>query len=138
MGVDCEYLKSRIIEVRELMGEIRRLVSKRYAELSNDEKYSLRYQLIVLVEALGSMCLHIAIEDLGKEPESYSECFMLLESRGIIDNSEEVIKIARLRNLLVHRYWRVDDALIYRSIKNDFKEIELLLKKIGERYEKQA
>lgn len=134
MGVDTEYLKSRIEEVRELIGEAKRLVSKQYKELSMDEKYSLRYQIIALVESLGSMCLHIATEDLAKEPGSYSECFKLLENEGLAVYSEEVIKIIRLRNIIVHRYWTVDDAKIYSSIKEDFKEIEELLIKIGERY----
>jgi uncharacterized protein YutE (UPF0331/DUF86 family) len=138
MGVDIEYLKSRIKEVQESINEARRIVFKQYIELNVDEKYSLRYQLIVLVEALGSICLHIAIEDLGKEPESYSECFKLLENRSIFIRAEEIIKLVRLRNLLVHRYWDIDDAKIYNSIKGNFKAIEQLIERIRERYGLQA
>lgn len=49
-----------------------------------DEKYSMRYQVVVLAEALGSICLHIAIEDFGYEPKSYAECFKLLKDNGLV------------------------------------------------------
>lgn len=47
--VDIEYLKSRIKEVREVIGELLRLSSKPYKELNLDERYSMRYQIVVLV-----------------------------------------------------------------------------------------
>lgn len=43
MVVDVDYLKGRIREVREVIGELRRFVSKAYSEMSLDEKYSMRY-----------------------------------------------------------------------------------------------
>jgi uncharacterized protein YutE (UPF0331/DUF86 family) len=135
MGVDIEYLKSRIKEIQDLIKEINRLTSKNFNKMSMDEKYSLRYQIIVLVEALGSLCLHIVIEDLGKEPESAQECFKFLEEAHLISNSDNLIKIARLRNLITHKYWTIDDAKIYNAIKDNFKEVNELLMKIGERYE---
>lgn len=97
--VDIEYLKSRIKEVREVIGELLRISSKPYKELNLDERYSMRYQIVVLVETLGSLCLHIAAEEFGSEPKSYSECFNLLENRGGIKCSEDLTGIVRLRNL---------------------------------------
>jgi len=102
--------------------------------MNSDEKYSLRYQIIVLAEALGSMCLHVVINELGKEPESYLECFKILEEKGLITSSENLIKISRLRNLITHRYWSIENGKIYNSIKNNFKEVEELLIKMEEQY----
>jgi uncharacterized protein YutE (UPF0331/DUF86 family) len=67
MPVDVNYLKQRITEVLDAKAELKRLTLKRYAELSLDEKYAVRYHVIVLAEALGSMCLHIA-KTLSKSP----------------------------------------------------------------------
>jgi len=36
-----------------------------------EEKYAIRYHIIVLAEALGGLCIHIATEDLKQEPQSY-------------------------------------------------------------------
>jgi len=134
MVVDAEYLKGRIKEVKEVVGEIERLTSKRYSELSPDEKYSLRYHIVILVEALGSICLHISMEGFGREPRSYPECFKLLEENGFIDRSDDLVKMARLRNILVHRYWIIDDAKVYDSAKRDFGCVERLIENVKEKY----
>ena len=133
MSLDIDYLKNRLKEIRKIINEIGKMVSKPFNHLSIDERYAIRYQIIVLAEALGSMCLHITIEDFGYEPSSYAECFKFLGDKSLVD-SEELIKIARLRNLLVHRYWNIDDLKIYESIKNNFKCVEELLKAIEEKY----
>jgi uncharacterized protein YutE (UPF0331/DUF86 family) len=40
------------------------------------------------------------------------------------------VKIIKLRNLLVHRYWVVDDKIIYDAIKRDFKYVEEFIKRV--------
>ena len=75
MPVDRDLVKLRINDVYESISEPNRLTSKRFNEMSIDEKYSMRYNVIVLVEALASLCLHIALEHYGLRPESYTECF---------------------------------------------------------------
>jgi len=134
MAVDTEYLKGRIIEVEEVVREIERLGLKPYSSLSSDEKYSLRYHVVVLVEALGSICLHICIEVFGREPRSYPESFKLLEQKGLTDCSEDLVKMARLRNILVHRYWSIDDAKVYDSVKRNFKCVKQLIKSVEKKY----
>lgn len=60
-------LKQRISEVLEAKAELKRVTLKPYSKLSLDEKYAIRYHVIVLAEALGSICLHIAKEDFGHD-----------------------------------------------------------------------
>jgi len=40
------------------------------------------------------------------------------------------VKIIKLRNLLVHRYWVIDDKIIYDAIKKDFKYVEEFIKRV--------
>lgn len=78
MGVDRAYLKARVREARDAMRNLIRLSSKPFESLSLDEIYSMRYQIIVLAEAIGSICIHIALEDLNYEPSSLSDCVSYL------------------------------------------------------------
>jgi uncharacterized protein YutE (UPF0331/DUF86 family) len=78
MPVDVSQIKQRITEVLDAKAELKRLTLKPYADLNMEEKYAIRYHVIVLAEALGSVCLHVAKEDLQQEPLSYSECFRIL------------------------------------------------------------
>ena len=100
-----------------------------------DEKYAVRYHIIVLAEAVGGICLHIAKEDLGQEPLSYSECFKILDEEGVCGNcARDLSAIVRLRNLLTHRYWTIDDRQVYESIKNDFRGVDKFLESVQEKY----
>lgn len=135
MPVDVSQVKQRITEVLDAKTELNRLTLKPYAELNAEEKYAIRYHIIVLAEALGSVCLQIAKEDLQQEPLSYSECFRLLDEEGISDNcAKELTALVRLRNLLTHRYWIIDDNQVYNSIKNDFKSVNKFLESVQDKY----
>lgn len=68
MPVNKDQLKQRINEVLEAKSELKRLTSKPYANLSLEEKYAIRY--------------HIATEDFKREPQSYSECFKIMEEKA--------------------------------------------------------
>jgi uncharacterized protein YutE (UPF0331/DUF86 family) len=135
MPVDVNQLKQRITEVLVAKAELKRLTSKSYAKLSTDEKYAVRYQVIVLAEALGGICLHIAKEDFGQEPLSYAECFRLLDEKDVCENCvKDLSALVRLRNLLTHRYWIIDDEQVYNSIKNDFKGVDKIIESVQDKY----
>ena len=134
MGVDAGYLKQRMTEVLEAISELKRLTSKPYSKLRSDERYSIRYHVIVLAESVGSMCVHVATEDLRREPLSYSECFKMLEDEGVFDCAKDLIETMRLRNLLVHRYWTIDDAQVYDSIKKNFECVHKFLRSMKGKY----
>lgn len=134
MPLNVEHLKRRIVVILETINELKRLTSKPYAELSLNEKYTIRYHIIVLAEALGSLCFQIVTEDLYRTPNSYSQCFKMLEEEGVCDCAKDLTAIMRLRNLLVHRYWIIDDNQVYNAIKGDFKAIDNFLKSVRDRY----
>lgn len=84
---------------------------------------------------MGNVCLHVAKEDLKQEPLSYSECFRLLDEEGVSDNcAKELAALVRVRNLLTHRYWIIDDNQVYNSIKNDFKGVDKFLESVQDKY----
>lgn len=134
MPVNTDHLKQRITEVLEAKAELNRLTSKPYTKLNLEEKYAIRYHVIVLAEALGTICLHIATEDLKQTPQSYSECFKLIEQKQICPCAKDLITIMRLRNLLTHRYWTIEDKQVYDSIKNNFKAVDQFLKSVNTKY----
>jgi len=135
MPVDVSQIKQRLNEVLEAKAQLQKLTGKPYEKLDMNEKYAIRYHIIVLAEALGNACLHIAKVDLKLEPLSYSECFRLTDDKGISDDcAKELTKLVRLRNLLTHRYWVIDDNLVYNSIKNNFKAVDSFLESVQDKY----
>ena len=132
MPVDGDVLKARISEVAFAMNELRRLVSKPFAQLNVDEKYSMRYNIVVLVESIVSLCMHIAVEVYAKTPASYREAIRLVAERLNVSCVNNLTSMVGLRNILIHRYWLVDDERVYETVKTDFKCVEELLSKVGE------
>jgi len=41
-----------------------------------------------------------------------------------MDVANDLIRVIRLRHILIHRCWTVDDRLIYNSVKKDFSSVK--------------
>jgi len=132
VSLDKGVVESRIKHVYEAVAELKRLASKRFEEMNVDERYSMRYNVIVLVESMASLCLHLALDYYGLRPESYSDCFREVSSRLGLGCARDLEAMVRLRNLLVHRYWVVRDEIVYESVKKDFRCVEEFVSRVGE------
>ena len=134
MPVDADLLMHRVSDAREAMAELARLATKRVEDMSRDERYSMRYNVIVLVEALASIAVHLSVEWLGHTPRSYSEAIMLVAEALGVECVEDLVALVRLRNLLVHRYWVIDDSRIVDSVRRDFRCVEEFINAVSGRF----
>jgi len=126
LEVNKDLIEARIREINSAVQMLRELVDREFGELSIYEKFSIRYLVIQLVEAASSICLHILLNVFGERAEGFPECFVRLSSRGVIsrDLAGRLSAAARLRNLLVHRYWTIDDEKVYKTVKKDLTDFE--------------
>ncbi len=132
MPVDPSVLRYRIDDIRSIISELKDLASKPFEELSIHEKYSMRYLVILLVEALVSLCAHISVEEYGKPLTSYRDAVRFVCRRLDVRCVDDLEALISLRNLLIHRYWTIDDRQIYDSIRSDFEYVERFLEKVRE------
>ncbi|MGQ4834727.1 MAG: HepT-like ribonuclease domain-containing protein [Candidatus Asgardarchaeia archaeon] len=78
--------------------------------------------------------MHIAKEKYNFAPQSYVDAVRFVAERLGLTCVDDLVALVRLRNIVIHRYWIVDDYKIYISVKNNFKCIAKLveaIKKIG-------
>jgi len=132
--IDRDFVNGKVKDIRNLMADLNRLTSKRFEELSIDELYSMRYQIIALMEALVSLCSHIALEVYGYEPSSYKDCIAYVGERERIECVKDMRSLIGLRNILIHRYWTVDDRKVHESARKDFNCIKKFLEEIVKKY----
>jgi len=135
MPIERDVIRSRVSDIKASIQELYRLTSKRYNELSTDEKYSMRYNIIVLVEALVALCSHIAIEELDKIPRSYRESVRTVAEYLNIPCIDDLEALVGLRDLLIHRYQVILDVKVYSFIKENFKCLHKLVDEVMERYQ---
>lgn len=132
MVIDIERIKRLISEIRNATAFILDLTKKPFESLSEADKHAIRYNLIVIAEAAASIAMHLAKNLFNVAPETPIHALRLLANKGVVssDTANELIKIVRLRHLLVHRYWAVDDKTIYDNIKKNFTCVKVFIERV--------
>ena len=130
-----EYNSDRI---KQIIGEINTSLKKlekikdlkENYFLSNSEKIdSAKYNLIVVTEGVIDIGNHIIAKEKARVPADYAETFDILVEIGLIPENlgENLKKMAKFRNLLVHLYWKIDDRKILQIIKENLVDIKSFL-----------
>lgn len=120
--MDIERVRKILSDLTESLRVAESIVAMGFEEFASDirNRYTLRLALVEVVEAATSLGLHILREDLGvRTVESYAQVFRKLVEHRVISPStgSAMERLARLRNIIIHRYWDVDDSRIYREAK---------------------
>ncbi|RLE73202.1 MAG: DUF86 domain-containing protein [Thermoprotei archaeon] len=135
--VSIEKIKRLIREIEDSLAIAKDIVSMDYSSFIQDirNRYTLRLALVEIVEAAASLGLYLLRELRNiKKVEGYFQIFRKLVEQGVLspETGEEMEKLARLRNLIIHRYWEVDDSKIYREARDSgLKVIEKFVREVG-------
>jgi len=118
--VDRQHFYMFLREAAEAFEVAKQIVGKHDLESfmrDIEARYALRYALVLLVEALADAITLVLEADYDTAPESYREAMLLAGEIGVVSYDDAVIlaRLASLRNMLVHRYWRIDDDRLYRE-----------------------
>ena len=134
MNLDFEKIKKGVSEIEESINEINKIVSINEYEFWKDKRNitSVKYYLLEAIEAVGGICVHIVAKKFGKGVNSLSECINILEEEEILDKelSLRLKKIVKFRNKLIHKYWEIDDKLVYEYAKNETDDFTDFIKEI--------
>ncbi|MBI5378743.1 MAG: DUF86 domain-containing protein [Nitrospirae bacterium] len=133
--INLEKIKTLEKDLLDAVSEIRSLLAGEAETFVNDQKaiYSLRYLLIEAVEAMANICNHILARTTGQVPKGYPDCFEKLADGGILTKelSMKLKKMAGLRNILIHRYWQIDDRRVFRTTRDNIGDFEEFLRQIN-------
>ncbi len=126
MPINREMIEARIREINDAIRMLREIVDREYGRLTTHHRLAMRYLVIQLVEAASSVCVHILMAAFNEKPEGFPECFLRLGEKGVLPGglAERLASAARLRNLLVHRYWTIQDEKVFSSLKGGLGDFE--------------
>lgn len=129
MSLNRDLIRNRCEEIEESLKRLERISAKTKEEFLKDQdlKDIACYRLLIAIEAALGLCYHVCAMRLKKVPEDYAGCFAMLAGVAIIPAvlSENLQKMARFRNLLVHMYWKVDYDKLYDLILQDLGDLRL-------------
>ena len=120
--VDRSVFEKLVSEAREAIDEMRSLTSMSLDDFirSRTARFSLRHSMVMAVEALADLAVAILEKDFNERVETYREAFVKLAEKGVIsaETARSLTKLVGLRNLVVHRYWVVDDLRVYEEARS--------------------
>jgi uncharacterized protein YutE (UPF0331/DUF86 family) len=136
MSLNKELIQKRCEEIAESLDRLEEIKKVKKDEFLKDRDLLdiACYRLLIAIEASLSLCYHISAKKLKKVPKEYAECFEILSEQKIISNElgNELIKMARFRNMLVHVYWKIDYQIIFDIIQDKLDNLQEFSKKMAE------
>ncbi|MCS7065544.1 MAG: DUF86 domain-containing protein, partial [Fimbriimonadales bacterium] len=134
-AIDADVVRAKATAIRRNIARVRALTSQPDEQFWADERNIevIKLWMIQLVQDAADLCNHLAARLLNEAPGSYPECFELLGEAQITDESltDNLRRMARFRNLLVHRYWDVDDHQVLQIARTHLVDLERFLQAIG-------
>lgn len=134
-AIDPERIEKLISTMREslrLLYEIKEMPKTDFLK-DKHKQGSVKYNLIVAIEAAIDIANHLISKSGFRAPEDYADTFRVLSDAGVLDSkfALELEKMARFRNRLVHIYWDVDLAEIWKILQSRLEDIETYIVQIG-------
>jgi len=134
-GIDVNQIRERAREIRESVTKVRRYAAQSDEEFFADERnlYTVMHLLLIAIEAIAAICNHVLAKTAHKAPSSYADCFGGLETLGVLDRdlTGRLIRMARFRNLLIHRYWEIDPQRVLLYARENLDDLEMFLLQVG-------
>lgn len=122
MTLNPELIRTRCQEIEESLSRLERVKAVPREDFLKDRDLQdiASYRLLVAIEAALGLCYHVAAKQLKRVPEEYAECFAILSDAQVIskDLSENLQRMARFRNLLIHMYWKVEYGALFELIQH--------------------
>jgi len=136
MGLNRDLILKRFEDIRHSLARLERIKAvSRDAFLADQDTLDLAsYRLLVAIEAALQICFHVSAQRLHRVPEEYAECFRMLGEAGMLDTElvENLQRMARFRNMLVHVYWEVDYERVYDILQENLDDLRRFVQAVGE------
>jgi len=122
-----DKINKMLFELKKAADNLRRLslIDKKTFLADPDKTSSAKYNFILAIEAIIDMANHIIAINNLRTPENYADTFQVLHQSGALSEkiTDNLIKMAKFRNRLVHIYWEVDDELLHTFLQQNLGDI---------------
>lgn len=134
--IDEQLIERKLRRIEEFLRELSLASIESFDAFRADTvvKRFIERNIELSIEQMVDICKHLVSGLDLKEPETYAQCFEILAEAGVFPASTvDIFKsMARFRNLLIHAYDGVDDAITYGIYKNQLKDFGIFVRTIRE------
>lgn len=132
--VDLLLIKRKLAELDTYMKQLREYQNIKLSDYKNQWKTQriVERTLHIMIETCVDIANHIISDRELRPPKSYADTFSVLLEGKIINKplSDRLQKMAKFRNILVHRYEEVEPEIVISILKKNLKDFELFKRAI--------
>lgn len=135
MVLDLGSINKHLDLLRQFVGKLleeRKDLTLKELKTSYRRQYLILHLLQMGVQSCLDIGNHIISESSMRRPEEASEVFLILGENKIIPSglTEAMVRLAKLRNLIVHLYWKIDWEKIYSVLTEELNNFNLFEKHV--------
>lgn len=130
MPPDRYFIEDSLGALEDNLGFLLEIAERSKADfVSNREScYSTAYALMICIEAVSGIAAHLIATTTRLKPVGMADTFDALYRERILASRElanSLMEMSRFRNLIVHRYWKVDYDLVYEILQNHLQDFRM-------------
>jgi uncharacterized protein YutE (UPF0331/DUF86 family) len=140
--VDLDLVARKLARLKGYVQSLREADDITWEAYQNDARakaFVERYMHLAIEEVL-DVANHIVSFHGWREPEGYRDLFTVLCENGVIprDQLPTFQNMAGFRNMLVHRYERIDDEVVYGLFRKNLGDFDAFAERIRSWAQRQA
>ncbi|MCS7232377.1 MAG: DUF86 domain-containing protein [Elusimicrobiota bacterium] len=141
MKIDIKRVSQYLYEIKENTDDIKSILENHSLEEILKDKIllkALKFNLVEIAESISLILQHLLAKGYGQPVKGYIDTIKKAHERQIIDEKLyfSFKPFFDFRNILIHRYWEVDDTLLLKNVKENLESfyqfIEIIRKKFIE------
>ena len=123
--------REKVIRFRAEIEDARQVLSEMTSGDANEflrdpfKIRAMKYTLIVMVEAICNLCRHVLAKRVHTVVEEYMEAILKMQEKGFLPEElvNQLVPLTKLRNQLIHGYWKTDDRRLFSETKSSLEII---------------
>ncbi|MGB9891446.1 type VII toxin-antitoxin system HepT family RNase toxin [Thermodesulfovibrio yellowstonii] len=139
MNIDVKRISQYIYEIKENTDDIKSILEDfSPEEILNNKRIlkALKFNLVEIAESISLTIQHILAKNYGIPVKGYIDTIKKAKEKNIIDESIYVSlkPFFDFRNILIHRYWEIDDSLLLKNVKENLESFYQFIETIREKF----
>lgn len=135
MTLNRDLIRARFHDIQRSLDRLEaiRTLSLEAFLADQDVRDIAHYRLLTAIEAALQICYHVCARRLQRVPEDYAACFALLGDAGLLSPqlSQDLQRMARFRNVLVHVYWDIDEPQVHAILQSSLDDLRAFVTEVG-------
>ncbi len=139
MKMDLKRISQYLYEIKENADDIKSILEeKNLDEIVNDRRLlkALKFSLVEIAESISLILQHILAKGYGTPVKGYIDTIKKAYDKQIINQQlyDSLKPFFDFRNILIHRYWEVDDFLLLKNVKENLDSFYQFVERIRENF----